>query len=115
MYGPEGIHFYTRAKVVTTRWPDPATSDGRPRLPREPVSRAVDIGVVLQNDPAGGAVVELAAAGRGCYGFSHVWTFDSHILLAGAVRRSTARSSPHTAGRRWSARWSPTRPPATGR
>jgi malonate-semialdehyde dehydrogenase (acetylating)/methylmalonate-semialdehyde dehydrogenase len=26
MYGPEGIRFYTRAKVVTTRWPDPATS-----------------------------------------------------------------------------------------
>ena len=26
MYGPEGIAFYTRAKVTTTRWPDPATS-----------------------------------------------------------------------------------------
>jgi malonate-semialdehyde dehydrogenase (acetylating)/methylmalonate-semialdehyde dehydrogenase len=26
MYGPEGIRFYTRQKVVTTRWPDPATS-----------------------------------------------------------------------------------------
>ncbi|MDT0268851.1 CoA-acylating methylmalonate-semialdehyde dehydrogenase [Streptomyces sp. DSM 44915] len=26
MYGPEGLAFYTRAKVVTTRWPDPATS-----------------------------------------------------------------------------------------
>jgi malonate-semialdehyde dehydrogenase (acetylating)/methylmalonate-semialdehyde dehydrogenase len=26
MYGPEGVHFYTRRKVVTTRWPDPATS-----------------------------------------------------------------------------------------
>jgi malonate-semialdehyde dehydrogenase (acetylating)/methylmalonate-semialdehyde dehydrogenase len=26
MYGPEGIDFYTRGKVVTTRWPDPATS-----------------------------------------------------------------------------------------
>ncbi len=26
MYGPEGLHFYTRSKVVTTRWPDPATS-----------------------------------------------------------------------------------------
>jgi malonate-semialdehyde dehydrogenase (acetylating)/methylmalonate-semialdehyde dehydrogenase len=25
-YGPEGVHFYTRTKVVTTRWPDPATS-----------------------------------------------------------------------------------------
>ncbi len=27
MYGPAGIDFYTRAKVVTTRWPDPATSE----------------------------------------------------------------------------------------
>ena len=26
MYGPEGIHFYTRPKVVTSRWPEPATS-----------------------------------------------------------------------------------------
>ena len=26
MYGPAGIDFYTRTKVVTTRWPDPATS-----------------------------------------------------------------------------------------
>jgi malonate-semialdehyde dehydrogenase (acetylating)/methylmalonate-semialdehyde dehydrogenase len=26
MYGPEGINFYTQAKVVTSRWPDPATS-----------------------------------------------------------------------------------------
>jgi malonate-semialdehyde dehydrogenase (acetylating)/methylmalonate-semialdehyde dehydrogenase len=26
MYGPEGIRFYTRPKVVTTRWPDPSTS-----------------------------------------------------------------------------------------
>jgi malonate-semialdehyde dehydrogenase (acetylating)/methylmalonate-semialdehyde dehydrogenase len=27
MYGPEGIRFYTRPKVVTTRWPDPASSN----------------------------------------------------------------------------------------
>ena len=26
IYGPESVHFYTRSKVVTTRWPDPATS-----------------------------------------------------------------------------------------
>ncbi len=26
MYGPDGIRFYTRTKVVTSRWPDPATS-----------------------------------------------------------------------------------------
>ena len=26
MYGPDGIHFYTKQKVVTERWPDPGTS-----------------------------------------------------------------------------------------
>ncbi len=26
MYGPDGVNFYTRAKVVTSRWPDPRTS-----------------------------------------------------------------------------------------
>ncbi len=26
MYGPDGIHFYTRTKVVTSRWPEPDTS-----------------------------------------------------------------------------------------
>ena len=26
MYGPEGIQFYTRAKIVTSRWPDPSSS-----------------------------------------------------------------------------------------
>jgi len=26
MYGPEGFHFFTKAKVVSSRWPDPATS-----------------------------------------------------------------------------------------
>ena len=26
MYGPEGVQFYTRAKVVTSRWPDPSAS-----------------------------------------------------------------------------------------
>jgi malonate-semialdehyde dehydrogenase (acetylating)/methylmalonate-semialdehyde dehydrogenase len=35
MYGPDGIRFYTRSKVVTSRWPDPATSEvdlGFPRV-----------------------------------------------------------------------------------
>jgi malonate-semialdehyde dehydrogenase (acetylating)/methylmalonate-semialdehyde dehydrogenase len=35
MYGPDGIQFYTRSKVVTSRWPDPATSEidlGFPRV-----------------------------------------------------------------------------------
>jgi malonate-semialdehyde dehydrogenase (acetylating)/methylmalonate-semialdehyde dehydrogenase len=34
MYGPEGIAFYTRGKVVTSRWPDPATSQVDLGFPR---------------------------------------------------------------------------------
>ena len=35
MYGPEGMQFYTRAKVVTSRWPDIDDAGRRPRLPTE--------------------------------------------------------------------------------
>jgi malonate-semialdehyde dehydrogenase (acetylating)/methylmalonate-semialdehyde dehydrogenase len=34
MYGPEGVNFYTRGKVVTQRWPDPATSSVDLGFPR---------------------------------------------------------------------------------
>ena len=34
MYGPDGIAFYTRAKVVTSRWPDPGTSRVDQGFPR---------------------------------------------------------------------------------
>jgi probable F420-dependent oxidoreductase len=39
----------------------------------------MDFGVVLQNDPPAARVVELARQAE-LYGFSHVWTFDSHLL-----------------------------------
>ncbi|MCY1138397.1 TIGR03842 family LLM class F420-dependent oxidoreductase [Actinoplanes sp. Pm04-4] len=39
----------------------------------------MDIGVVLQNNPPAMAVVELAKMAEQ-KGFSHVWTFDSHVL-----------------------------------
>jgi malonate-semialdehyde dehydrogenase (acetylating)/methylmalonate-semialdehyde dehydrogenase len=34
MYGPDGIHFFTRTKVVTSRWPDPGTSSVDLGFPR---------------------------------------------------------------------------------
>ena len=34
MYGPEGINFYTRGKVVTSRWPDPARAPSTSASPR---------------------------------------------------------------------------------
>ena len=39
----------------------------------------MDIGVVFQCDPPASAVVELAVRAEQA-GFSHVWTFDSHLL-----------------------------------
>jgi probable F420-dependent oxidoreductase len=39
----------------------------------------VDFGVVLQNDPPAARVVELARQAE-LLGFTHVWTFDSHLL-----------------------------------
>jgi probable F420-dependent oxidoreductase len=39
----------------------------------------MDIGVVLQTTPPSSRVVDLAKRAE-TYGFSHVWTFDSHIL-----------------------------------
>jgi malonate-semialdehyde dehydrogenase (acetylating)/methylmalonate-semialdehyde dehydrogenase len=34
MYGPEGVQFYTRSKVITSRWPDPGTSQVDLGFPR---------------------------------------------------------------------------------
>jgi probable F420-dependent oxidoreductase len=39
----------------------------------------MDVGVVLQTTPPSWRVIELARQAE-LYGFSHVWTFDSHIL-----------------------------------
>ena len=33
IHGPEGVRFYTRAKVVTTRWPDQAPDPDPSALP----------------------------------------------------------------------------------
>ena len=33
VHGPEGVRFYTRGKVVTTRWPDPSARRRQPGLP----------------------------------------------------------------------------------
>ncbi len=58
IYGPEGIDFYTRTKVVTSRWPDPADLEGRPRLPANPVMRLLAlaaIAAVIVAAPAGAA------------------------------------------------------------
>ena len=46
IYGNDGVHFYTRGKVVTTRWPDPADGPGgrRPGLPAQPLTHPLLLG-----------------------------------------------------------------------
>src|ERR1700709_1738840 len=39
----------------------------------------MDFGVVLQTDPPAARVIDLARRAE-LYGFSHIWTFDSHLL-----------------------------------
>jgi probable F420-dependent oxidoreductase len=40
---------------------------------------SMDFGVVLQTDPPAARVIDLAKRAE-AYGFSHAWTFDSHLL-----------------------------------
>ena len=39
----------------------------------------MDFGVVLQTDPPAARVIDLCKKAE-TYGFSHAWTFDSHLL-----------------------------------
>ena len=41
--------------------------------------KVLDFGVVLQTDPPAQRVIDLAKRAE-AYGFSHAWTFDSHLL-----------------------------------
>ena len=60
--GPRPVH---RARAVA--------------VPRVTEGTIMDIGVVLQTTPPSARVVDLAMRAE-TFGFSHVWTFDSHIL-----------------------------------
>ena len=43
-HGMEGIHFFTRGKVVTSRWPDPAQPHRRrPRVPAPRLTPEPDV------------------------------------------------------------------------
>ena len=73
---------------------------------------ALDIGVVLQTNPPALDVVDQAVRADEL-GFSHVWTFDSHVLWQEPYviySQILGRTEQVTVGR-----WSPTPAPATGR
>ena len=65
----------------------PATSGDAPRFdwgsgtvaPRSSRGSLMDIGIVLQTDPPASLVVDYAVRADEL-GFTHVWTFDSHVL-----------------------------------
>ena len=52
---------------------------GRRRRARGGARMSLDFGVVLQTDPPAQRVIDLAKRAE-AYGFSHAWTFDSHLL-----------------------------------
>ena len=47
--------------------------------PRQGERLTMDFGVVLQTDPPAARVIDLAKRAE-TYGFTHAWTFDSHLL-----------------------------------
>ena len=112
MYGPEGINFYTRTKVVTSRWPDPATVD-RSTSASPRTADAWSSGSSCRRTPPAARVVELAKRAEALRVRVRV-----DVRLATSCGRSrtssTARSWPRRATSS-SGRWSPTRPRATGR
>ena len=73
----------------------------------------MEFGVVLQTNPPAWRVVELAKQAE-LLGFTHVWTFDSHLLWQEpfVIYSQILAPDPHA---RRSGRWSPTRPRGTGR
>ena len=63
----------------------------------------MDFGVVFQCDPPASAVVDLAVQAEEA-GFSHVWTFDSHLLWQEPFVIYSQILAAHPAGRS-SGRW----------
>ena len=79
MYGPEGIQFYTRAKVVTSRWPDPGHLEGGPGLPAHALR------------PSPGAAASQLAAG---FAFGGPPAKSACSSAAGETSPSHGRSTP---------------------
>jgi hypothetical protein len=102
VYGPSGVDFYTRTKVVTSRWPGPVHVGRRPRLPPDPLTgdglrrRAAD-------EPAGVAGGRPGQAGREPRLQPRL---DLRLppAVGGAVRHLQPDPVQHPPGG-WSARW----------
>ena len=75
-----GTVVVVRRRVPRPPGPRPVPPRGLSDLPELLTEGAdMDIGVVFQRDPPAARVVELAQQAEAA-GFSHVWTFDSHLL-----------------------------------
>ena len=111
VYGPEAIDFYTRGKVVTSRWPDPGHVEDRPRLPADALRwrsstrfprttrrRRAEIyddarAVRLPAEPRAG----LLAAARGLHGWLQLERRGQGHLRRAALRARHARGGPAAA------------------
>ena len=85
IYGPEGVSFYTRGKVVTTRWPDPATSKvdlGFPQYALRPSS-----GSSCRESVGVEPVCRAVLGGRAEPAWSSGWLSGASIVLAGRRAR----------------------------
>ena len=85
MYGPDGVDFYTRTKVVTARWPDPATSRIDLGFPADSLRSGQRVGrgrLVLR--PSAALVVRQLAIHR--FADADAWP-GSHAKARGARQR----------------------------
>ena len=73
--GPRAV----RARAARAGAPHADLGRPRPSLTIPDRGRTMDFGVTLQTDPPASRVIELFRRAEGL-GFSHAWTFDSHIL-----------------------------------
>ncbi len=75
MYGPEGINFYTRGKVVTSRWAGPRRVEHRPRFPAYPMTtcRTVKLGASIMRS-------DCARFSRGCIAGGLLYGLDNSPL-----------------------------------
>ena len=93
IYGPEGIDFYTRSKVVTSRWPDPATSRVELGFPQTALTRVCDLQVRQPDRQWTSAKRRIAPLRSTSNGFGN--GFRTGRTRSAAARRRGREPRPH--------------------
>ena len=86
MYGPEGIGFYPRGKVVTSRWPEPAGTEGRIVPVRLDITSAADVGRAADACRARATPAGSGRQERAVFGQCALDPPDVHLLHAGTAK-----------------------------